>query len=210
MALWEALADSGGVWFAWSGETVEDEPRGLRVYSEDGVDHALIDLTEEEHDGYYMGFANRALWPILHYRIDLAVFDEHEFQLYESVNRRFARLIAPRLRADDTVWVHDYHFFLLGEALRSEGWSGPIGFFLHVPFPAPEVFRALPEHARIARALSQFDLVGFQTQKDALNFERYLREEHDAVDGPDGALEVFRDRVRAEAFPIGIDADEIA
>jgi trehalose 6-phosphate synthase len=182
----------------------------VRVFAEGPVDFALADLTTEERDGYYLGYANHALWPICHYRVDLAVFDEGAFAVYEAVNRRFARLLAQLLRPDDMVWVHDYHFFALGAELRASGWRGPIGFFLHIPFPAPEVFAALPQHQRLGRALAACDLIGLQTRRDVENFRRYLTGYLDAVEEPDGRLSVDGRSIRVEAFPIGIDPAEIA
>ena len=170
VALGDALAERGGVWFGWSGDIVERETRGVRLFAEGNVDFALADLTQAEYEGYYLGYANRALWPVFHYRVDLAHFDEADFAAYEAVNRRFARLLAQFTRPDDTVWVHDYHFLLMGQELRASGWEGRMGFFLHIPFPAPEVFTALPQHQRLARGLCAFDLVGFQTDRDTANF----------------------------------------
>lgn len=210
VALWDALVESGGTWFGWSGEITDEPSRGLRVFQEDGVSFALTDLSRDEHDGFYFGYANRALWPIFHYRVDIAAFEEQEFDAYDAVNRRFARLIMPQVRSDDVLWVHDYHFLLLGEALRQEGWTGSLGFFLHIPFPAPELFRTLPEHGRLARALASFDLIGFQTEQDCANFRRYLVNEADGRLCDDGAVDVFETRVHARAFPIGIDAEEFA
>jgi trehalose 6-phosphate synthase len=211
VALWDALTErGGGLWFGWSGETTERDPRGLRHVTEDAVDFALADLTEAEYEGFYLGYANRALWPVCHYRIDLAEFDDDSFAMYSQVNRRFGGLLAQLLRPGDQVWVHDYHFFLLGQELRNAGWRGEIGFFLHIPFPAPEVFTALPNHNRLARGLADFDLLGFQTKRDTANFVRYMVEHHGATDLGDGSLRVFDRTIRAEAFPIGIDAGEIA
>ena len=208
VAVGEALVETGGLWFGWSGEISADKPRGVRMFSEGGIDYAVSDLTEDEHDHYYLGYANRALWPIVHYRVDLAVFHEEDFAAYEAVNQRFARLLRPQLRPDDIVWIQDYHFFMLGDDLRREGWDGPIGFFLHTPFPAPEIFKAVPEHARLARALCSCDLIGFQTEQDAENFRRYLTHEHGGVEREDGTVEVFNTVVRAQAHPIGIDAED--
>jgi len=210
VAIWEALTErGGGVWFGWSGETLERETRGVRLFAEGSVDFALADLTQAEYDGYYLGYANRALWPVFHYRVDLAHFDEHDFAEYEAVNRRFGRLLAQLTRPDDTVWVHDYHFLLLGQEMRQSGWDGPMGFFLHIPFPAPEIFTSLPQHGRLARALCAFDLIGFQTNRDASNFKRYLTEVCGAVETGDDRIDVFDRRITVKAFPIGIDADEI-
>lgn len=211
VALADALAErGGGVWFGWSGETLDRETRGVRLFAEDNVDFALADLTQAEYDGYYLGYANRALWPVFHYRIDLARFDETEFATYEAVNRRFARLLAQFTRPDDIVWVHDYHFLLLGQELRASGWDGRMGFFLHIPFPAPEVFSALPQHQRLARSLCAFDLVGFQTDRDTANFRRYLAETFGAKLLDKGGIEVFDRTLRAATFSIGIDPQDIA
>lgn len=210
VALWGALSKTKGLWFGWSGDLVESEARGVRMITEDGVDYALADLTTAEHAGFYLGYANRALWPVLHYRTDLAVFDEHDFRVYESVNRRFAQLLNHHLRDGDVVWVHDYHFLTFADALRQEGWNGRMGFFLHIPFPPPELFRTLPEHARLARALCSFDVIGFQTRGDTGNFVRYLREEADDFSRDGDAIHAFgRDSV-ISTFPIGIDADHFA
>ncbi len=209
VALGDALAERGGVWFGWSGEVVERETRGVRLFADGNVDFALADLTQAEYEGYYLGFANRALWPVFHYRIDLAHFDEAEFASYEAVNRRFARLLAQFARNDDTVWVHDYHFLLMGQEMRSSGWDGRMGFFLHIPFPPPEVFSALPQHQRLARALAAYDLVGFQTERDRANFVRYLTDVAGGSVLADGSIHAFDQTLRAETFSIGIDPDDI-
>lgn len=210
VALSDALMERGGVWFGWSGEIVPRETRGIRMFVDGNIDFALADLTAAEHQGYYLDCANRALWPVFHYRIDLAVFDDESYEAYAAVNRRFGRLLFQLLRPEDRIWVQDYHFLLLGEELRANGWRGTIGFFLHVPFPAPEVFSALPQHQRLARGMAAFDLLGFQTARDVGNFTRYMVEEHGAEVQEDGAIRVFDRVIRAQAFPIGIDPDEVA
>ncbi|NBC21109.1 MAG: trehalose-6-phosphate synthase, partial [Alphaproteobacteria bacterium] len=142
VAVWESLKSTGGVWAGWSGDVSETPPRGATVFKDEGVEFLLTDLTQEELDGYYLGYANSVLWPVFHYRIDLAKFDSEAFETYASVNQRIANLVADRLQPGDSVWVHDYHFLLMADCLRRAGWDGPIGFFLHIPFPAPEIFRA--------------------------------------------------------------------
>lgn len=206
VALFEALRARGGLWFGWSGK-LSEQPAPYRFAGESGVEFALTDLTPQEYAGYYLGYSNRCLWPLFHYRTDLAEPDRDEFRIYEAVNRRFARELLPLLRVDDVVWVHDYHLIPFARELRALGWNGTIGFFLHVPFPAPEVFTALPEHARLARALTEYDLVGFQTEQDAGNFRSYLAR-RPALGGR-RLGEVPRREPLVEAFPIGIDPSEI-
>ncbi|MEM9739955.1 MAG: trehalose-6-phosphate synthase, partial [Pseudomonadota bacterium] len=131
VAVWESLKETGGLWIGWSGEVVEEEPRGVEVVRDDGVEFVLTDLTEQEHEDYYLRYSNSILWPIFHYRIDLASFDSDAFTTYAAVNQKIARMVADRVLEGDTVWVHDYHFLLIGDNLRRLGWDGAIGFFLH-------------------------------------------------------------------------------
>ncbi len=207
VAVWESLKSTGGLWAGWSGQVVEETPRGANVFKDEGVEFVVTDMTQAEYDGYYLGYANSALWPVFHYRIDLASFDSDAFQMYASVNQRIANLVCDRLAEGDTVWVHDYHFLLMADSLRRSGWDGPIGFFLLIPFPAPEIFRALPEHQWIARAMCAFDIVGFQSEVDRSNFVRYLVEDCKGDVGENGVVSVFGGRVAAKVYPIGIDAE---
>ena len=206
VAVWESLQSTGGMWIGWSGDISENEHRGVNVFRDDGVEFILTDLTTDEHEKYYLHYANSVLWPIFHYRIDLASFDSDAFKVYSDVNQRIADLTAERLRPGDTVWVHDYHFLLVADSLRRVGWHGPTGFFLHIPFPPSEVFKALPEHKWIARAMCAYDVIGFQSEQDKRNFIRYLAENHDASLLPDGSVECFGSVTKINAYPIGIDA----
>lgn len=207
VAVWESLKSTGGLWCGWSGNLVDETPTELDVFTDDGVEFALTDLTQDEHDGYYLGYANSVLWPVFHYRVDLASFDSAAFSIYAAVNQRFAGLLQPKLEAGDTVWVHDYHFLLLADALREAGWKGATGFFLHIPFPAPEVFRVLPEHDILAEAMCAYDVIGFQSEQDRSNFERYLSEQFGATIDADGVVTVLGQTVKIAAYPIGIDAE---
>ena len=113
----------------------------------------MTDLPKEDYDEYYNGFANRVLWPILHYRLDLAEFSRRDLSGYLRVNDHFADELQKVLLPDDVIWVHDYHFLPFAKALRERGHKNKIGFFLHVPFPPPEIVTALPHHERIISAL---------------------------------------------------------
>ena len=205
IALWEALSANGGAWAGWSGEITEDDDPDANVFSDDGVEFILTDLTQEEHNGYYHAYANRALWPLFHYRTDLASFDHEAFTTYAAVNRRMAEMVLENIDDDDLVWVHDYHFLLLTRHLREMGWPGRAGFFLHIPFPPPEVFTILPEHRDVAEALCAHSVVGFQSDRDRSNFVRYLIEFCDGVEDVDGNVKAFNTSTLVRSYPIGID-----
>jgi trehalose 6-phosphate synthase len=108
------------------------------------------------------------------------------------------------------VWVHDYHFIPLGAQIRADGFTGLLGFFLHIPFPPPEILSALPDAERLVRSMLSYDVVGFQTRTDRANFVRYLRNELGGRETGGNWVEVAGHRVRADVFPIGIDADRFA
>ncbi|MBI1365775.1 MAG: trehalose-6-phosphate synthase [Alphaproteobacteria bacterium] len=208
VALWDALVKSSGLWFGWSGAIVDGPSRGVSMFQDEGVDFLLADLSEEERQGFYYSYSNSLLWPVFHYRNDLARFVEDDFRIYSAVNDRFARLVSARAREGDIVWIHDYHFLLLGAALRRAGWSGRTGFFLHIPFPPPELFRTVPQHHEIAEALCACDVIGFQSANDRANFVRYLEEYCDArAEQESGFVKAFGRRVKIDVYPIGIDVE---
>ena len=167
-------------------------------------------MTQTDIDEFYIGFANQALWPIFHYRIDLAHFDRRFAEAFWRINERIGGRLRPLLKPDDIVWVHDYHFMPLGAQIRADGFTGPIGFFLHIPFPPPEILLALPEAERLIRAMLAYDVIGFQTRTDRGNFVRYLRNELGAMEIGDDWIEVDGRRIRADVFPIGIDAERFS
>jgi trehalose 6-phosphate synthase len=145
---------------------------------------------------------------VFHYRLDLADFEATLFDGYRRVNARFARRLAPLLRKDDVIWVHDYHLIPLADELRSLGVANRIGFFLHIPLPPPPLLAAIPSHEWLMRALFAYDLVGLQSRLDLEHFERYVRSEAQAEPLPDAHYRAFGRIVRAGAFPIGIDVDD--
>ncbi len=206
VAVWESLKSTGGVWAGWSGEISETAPRGANTFKDEGVEFLLTDFTQQEFDGYYLSYANSVLWPVFHYRVDLASFDSSSFEVYAAVNQRIANMVVDRLQTGDSVWVHDYHFLLMADCLRRAGWDGPVGFFLHIPFPPPEIFRALPEHQWISRAMAAFDVIGFQSKGDRANFVQYMKEDCGAEEGEDETITVLNKSLKVKAYPIGIDA----
>ncbi len=211
VGLADALRQRGGIWFGWSGGTTEEGTHGpLRIENEGKVKLATVDMTEADLDAFYRGFANQALWPVFHYRIDLANYERRQAEIYERINERIASRLNPLLESDDLVWVHDYHFMPLGENIRASGFTGALGFFLHVPFPPPEVITTLPHAHRLVRSMLSYDVVGFQTKIDRDNFAHFLTSEFNGVELGDGWVEAAGRRVHAGAFPIGIDTERFA
>jgi trehalose 6-phosphate synthase len=208
VALSAALREYSGFWFGWSGRTTETFTGEIERRLADDVTVMTIDLEEADFQEYYNGYANAALWPLFHYRIDLTAYDRSYGEGYERVNRRFAETLAPLIQPDDLVWIHDYHLIPLGRELRRQGVTNPIGFFLHIPWPAPQILTTLPRHRQLVESLFAYDLVGFQTDEWLRAFESYVLDEAGGSWGPDARLHAFGARLKADAFPIGIDFEE--
>jgi trehalose 6-phosphate synthase len=209
-ALRAALQRREAVWFGWSGEVIDGEPGPARVHHDGRLTRVLLDLKRQDFEGYYGQFANRTLWPLFHYRINLTEYHRDAWAAYRRVNELFAKRLAEMLNPDDTVWVHDYHLIPLGAELRRLGLANRIGFFLHIPFPAPEALATLPVHEALVRALFAYDLVGFQTDGDLQAFSDYVVREADGWMTADGVAHAFGTQVRAGCFPISIDTAGIA
>lgn len=210
VAVWDSLSKRGGTWIGWSGQLKDYPSSKPHVVKDGAVDFALIDLRKADYDDFYLGYANEVLWPVLHNRLDLAQFNNDAYPAYTRVNRQFADCVMDYATDDDFVWVQDYHFFPLARDLRRLGRSGPIGFFLHIPFPAPDVFRAIPDADDLIDAIAQFDLIGLQTEGDVKNLRDALVEDLGAKplagDGLDDLRVQIGDRiVQLRHCPIGID-----
>jgi len=198
-----------GVWFGWSGKVTTHTKIATQQVVHNQVTYITLDLSKEDHKEYYNGFANRVLWPILHYRVDLAEFSRRDLSGYLRVNDHFARELHEVLGPDDLVWVHDYHLLPLAKALRERGHKNRIGFFLHIPCPPPEILTALPNHERLIPTLCEYDLVGFQTGDDAFNFSRYLTREC-GLHSHDFNFMVGERTMRIDVFPVGIETAAFA
>lgn len=206
VGLVEALRERGGIWFGWSGRTQSAAHTRLKTEQSDGITLATLDLAPAEFDGFYNGFSNNCLWPLLHFRVDLMRFERAELETYRRVNRRFAQSLARLLRRDDLVWVHDFHLIPLAEELRRRRARQRIGFFLHTSFPPTEVLATLPAEESLTRALFAYDLVGFQTEDDLARFRDHVERAHGGRSRGD-TVTAFGRKIRVGAFPIGIDVD---
>ena len=205
VALSAALLESSGIWFGWSGEITEAFTGQISLQRNFGVTTATIDLEAQDVDEYYNGYANRTLWPLFHYRMDLAEFESGFAEGYERVNQRFAETLEPLIEGDDLVWIHDYHMFPLGQYLRDRGIANRIGFFLHIPWPPYRLLLSLPNHRQLVETLLAYDVVGFQTADSLDSFREYVVQEMGGTIAADGRVTVGDRSIMAIACPIGID-----
>ncbi len=205
--LYPTLQKRGGLWFGWSGESNRHRasvtPRRLRLGS---LELVTIDLSEKEVNDFYVEFSNRVLWPLFHGLPNYVRISPGVYQTYKQVNRLYALSLFPLLRSGDLVWVHDYHLIPLGNELRNLGWTGYLGFFLHIPFPPVDLFTNLPWAKSLLENLMAYDLLGFHTRQYCHNFVDALdQEEGGTFDGHT----YYRgtSSFRVGVYPIGTDPD---
>ncbi|OEU64080.1 MAG: trehalose-6-phosphate synthase [Desulfuromonadales bacterium C00003094] len=214
-ALAPVMRQQQGLWIGWPG-CGDEAPLGplLAQFTQDnGYSLAAVPLSADEVEKYYRGFSNEALWPLFHDLLGFCRFSYDNWQVYLDVNRRFAQVVTEHAKADDLIWVHDYQLIGVGEHLRALQMPQPLGYFLHIPFPAPDLFRRLPWKDQLIRALLAYDLLGFQTLRDRRNFVNTassLLPEIEVISRKrQYDLLRFEGRtVRVGHFPISIDFDE--
>jgi trehalose 6-phosphate synthase/phosphatase len=213
-ALAPVLRDRGGLWIGWPGTTESADLRApLDVASSNaGFTMKAVPLDDEEVDKYYIGLANEVIWPLFHDLQALCNFDPSYWEMYRKINSRFAAVLEEHTTRDDFVWVHDYHLINVAQELRAMKVRAKTGFFLHIPFPPPDIFFKLPWRADILSALLAYDIIGFQTFRDRRNFIHCIRSIAGGISlrGKGQIVSLHtRDRsIRVGYFPISIDFNE--
>jgi len=195
-------------WVGWCGITSEkiglEEKKNIKTKLENAFSSYPVFLSKREIELYYSEFCNRTLWPLLHGFTQYATYNRNSWKAYENVNEIFSNCISEIAEPKDTIWIHDYHLMLLPSLLRKKQPNTAIGFFLHTPFPSPDIFRLLPWREEILHGLLKADLLGLHTYNYVQNFlmtvRRLLGLNHTL-----GKLTVGNHLAKVDSFPIGID-----
>lgn len=211
-ALLPAISKSGVVWFGSSGKLrklAADTTPLVQIECCGRGTIATVDIPEQHYAGFYEGFANSGLWPLLHSRPDLSRANARDYTSYHEVNAYMARALVRFGSAASSFWIHDYHFLPLARELRRLGITRKIGFFLHTPWPGRRVMARLPQYRELVEAMLAYDLIGFQTDRSRDNFADLVHSDLGLAgtgmnfNGPHGIC-------RLATFPVGIDAKEFA
>jgi trehalose 6-phosphate synthase/phosphatase len=167
----------GGLWIGWSGLTDRgsSSAHGTVAYRLRDLGALPVPLSEEEVAGYYRGYSNSALWPVLHGCLRQPLVADADWELYRAVNERYADVVARHLCAGDRVWIHDFHLMLLPRLVRDRCPGARIGFFLHTPFPPAESFATLREASELLEGVLGADLIGFHTRDYGRHFTAAVR-----------------------------------
>jgi trehalose 6-phosphate synthase len=208
----------GGVWIGWPGSADIEKQKLDNLLSDfarrEGYDIAAVPLTNQEYERFYEGFCNQIIWPLFH---DLQSFCNFQPEYWVSaleVEKKFAQVIKQNVQADDLIWVHDYHLMGLGKALADQGVANKVAFFLHTPFPPPDIFLKLPWRKDVLKSLLHYEVIGLQTTRDLRNFadcvERVLPNVEQRHTTRQARMVQDGRPSMAGVFPIGIDFDEFA
>jgi trehalose 6-phosphate synthase/phosphatase len=202
--------DGNGVWIGWSG-IIEDE---LTPEMEAKVSKAVtkeqcvsVNLTQRDLDHYYYGFSNRTLWPLFHYFIEYTEYESESWEVYKSVNQKFADKVLEHIEDGDNVWVQDYQLLLVPAMIKAKKPDISIGFFNHIPFPSYEIFRTFPKRKELLEGMLGADLIGFHTY----DYERHFLSSVKRILSLDVNFNkvTYDNRIiRVDSFPMGIDYEK--
>ncbi len=216
-ALEPLMKTNRGIWIGWPGCGAEAPIETLveSFAAEHGYELKPVPLDEQEVEKYYRGFSNESLWPLFHDLLGHCIFNLDNFRTYDAVNRRFAEVAAQNSTDEDIVWIHDYQLILSGWYLRQLQPGRKLAFFLHIPFPTPDLLRRLPWFEQLLEGLLAYDLVGFQTVRDHRNFVQCVTSLLDGVDvrsrHRNHTVIRYGDRfLKAGHYPISIDFKDFA
>lgn len=196
-ALSSLFPQDSSVWVGWTGHRRQLSNQEI---AELAIPPNLlpINLSQQEIDAYYDAFSNGILWPLAHGLSPTVRYHPGLWKAVKSITERFAQTIATTIQSEDTIWVHDYHLFLLPQVLRDMGIRNRIGFFLHTPFFPLSQLATLPHAKEILRSLLHTDLIGVQTGRDTRRFHQALKHFNMSL------------QTQLQAFPIGIDVSEFS
>ncbi len=202
------LERRGGTWIGWPGlELRRGETLSAR---HDLYRIKTVRIPRGMIRGYYHGFSNRTLWPLLHSLPGQSSFRTSDWEAYQRVNSTFAKVTAQAIQPGDLVWVNDYQLMLVPGTLRQRAPRARIGFFLHTPFPPYDVFRVLPWAEQLLVGLLAADLIG-------LHVSGYIRNFFESVERLLGArVDRRRGLVEHDGFvshviplPVGVDYEHL-
>lgn len=201
-----------GTWIAYGGGTADrtvvdgndrvQVPPGHPSYT-----LRRVWLSDDEYQGYYLGFANEGLWPLCHIAFTRPIFRESDWEAYEAVNRKFAETVVAEARNErPIVLVQDYHFALLPRMIRERLPEAIVITFWHIPWPNSEVFSICPWRERILDGLLGSSIVGFHTQFHANNFtESVDRFMESRIERADAAISYGGQVTLVHSYPISIE-----
>lgn len=200
------------LWIGWAGDPTDSAADARDLHAQLAALHTrAVSLSAHETEVFYEQISNAVLWPICHDRIDQLPLLIEGWDTYEAVNQRYADAVVAEWRPGDTIWVHDYHLLRVPRLLRERLPDARIGFFLHVPFPNPEIFFTLSVRRWLVEGMLGADLIGFHTRRYRGHFTATMRRLFGVeMDQATSTIAYDDRRISLGIFPMGIDARAFA
>ena len=203
------------LWIGWAGdftESTSDSHEDPALHAQLAAMHTrAVPLSPREIEVFYEQISNAVLWPICHDRIDQLPLRIDGWETYEKVNQRYANAVVEAWRPGDTIWVHDYHLLRVPQLVRERLPGARIGFFLHVPFPNPEIFFTLSVRRWLVEGMLGADLIGFHTRRYRGHFTATMRRLFGIeMDQATSTIAYAGRTIALGIFPMGIDAADFA
>ncbi|NEV92611.1 bifunctional alpha,alpha-trehalose-phosphate synthase (UDP-forming)/trehalose-phosphatase [Psychroflexus sp. YR1-1] len=202
--------EGNGLWVGWCGITEEELTPELETKISEAVTKAQcvsVNLTQRDLDHYYYGFSNRTLWPLFHYFIEYTEYNPESWDVYKSVNQKFADKVLEHVEEGDNIWIQDYQLLLVPAMVKAKRPDISIGFFNHIPFPSYEIFRTFPKRKELLEGMLGADLIGFHTY----DYERHFLSSVKRILSMDVSFNkiTYQNRIiKVDSFPMGIDYEK--
>lgn len=204
VAALSGLGEKSFTWVGWVGcEVASEDQESVCKMLKDKHSCVPVYIDEKVADEHYNGFSNGVLWPLCHYLPGDMDYDEKLWNSYEQANKEFVDVVEKIYHPGDLIWIHDYHLMLFAKLFKGRVPNARIGFFLHIPFPSSEIFRALPCRSEILLGVLNCDLIGFHTYDYARHFLKACTRILGLETAPNGVF--FKDKfIPVGIFPVGM------
>lgn len=214
-ALDPIMKELGGLWVCCSsGDADKLASKNSKVkvpHQNPSYELKYIWLNKEENLGYYFGFSNQGLWPLSHLVFVKPKFSAKDWEVYKQVNKKFAQSINEEIKGKKAVvFIQDYHLALVSKYLKEINPDVITLLFWHIPWPAYDVFRILPQRQEFLSAMLSYDLLGFQIRYFCDNFLDAVAGEVEAKVNRENQSAVFKGHTSlVRDYPISVDFEGI-
>ncbi|WP_293299667.1 bifunctional alpha,alpha-trehalose-phosphate synthase (UDP-forming)/trehalose-phosphatase [Pedobacter sp. UBA4863] len=195
------------LWVGWPGIDIPEKDQPEIIQKLVSLNLIPVFLTQEEINLYYEGFSNEVLWPVFHYLVTYARYEQTYWDSYIAVNEKFAAATQQAFNEGDKIWIQDYQLLLLPSLLRAQLPEATIGFFQHIPFPSFEIFRLIPWRDKLIDGILGADLIGFHTYDDVRHFLS-AASLLTPITFSSNIIAMGNRQIIVEPFPMGIDYDK--
>ncbi len=203
----------GGLWLAHGSgtgdrETVDEHNKILVPPDDPKYTLKRVWLSDEDIKGYYVGFANEALYPLCLHTHTRPIFRKEDWIAYQKVNKIFADNLLVEIKSveEPLIIIQDFHFALLSHMIKKARPDAHVALFWHITWPSAEQFSICPWRKEIIEGMLGADIIGFHTQQHCNNFiETVGKEVESLVDFERFSITRGNHTSYIKPFPVSVD-----